>query len=114
MTRKALAVIGLAVGVALSGATPAHADGWLDKCNIWHGEQYCREQYAKAHIPSQGQMHERGRDCHTSWADRRRGCDSQARSKGFGFVDVGEVAGLAVPQAERRLVRGQAHDGGDL
>ena len=54
------------------------AGGWLSDCNIWHGEQTCREMYTKTHIPPTGQLREKGRDCHTGWADHRTNCEGQA------------------------------------
>jgi hypothetical protein len=76
---RALIVAALAE-LALLGLAPAAsaAGGWLEECNVWHGEQYCREQYTQTHIPTRGELREEGRDCRTGWADRRRDCGSQA------------------------------------
>lgn len=74
---RSIATVVLALVVTLLGAAPAQASP-LDSCRIWHGEDYCRAQVTRVHIPTRATVGPAPRDCHTSWADRRKDCGSQA------------------------------------
>lgn len=78
---RILATLVLTVGLSLgiTGVASADPSDDYDSCQFWWGSNHCDEQYTDRHIPSEGSVGPKGRDCATSWADhRRRGCAGQA------------------------------------